>query len=175
MYDYKALLITIADCEHEKICSTPEEAQVFLEHCNIMVTESSIKHLKRIFSIINYNHINQDGEPNHIFSDNGDPKNPEILIYNYTGNYSRLDFSPAKIQNVCDKIEAKYRAIEKDFKIDMQLKLIEGGFQWQWSDQQEKYFAVHNFAIRPCYYGNLDQLEAAVDHAADRLINRRSR
>lgn len=172
MHNYKALLITIAGSEHEKICSTPEQAQLFLKNCNILVTESSIKHLKRIFSIINYNHINQDGEPNYIFSDSGDSNNPEVWIYNYTGNYSRIDFSPEKIQCICDKIEGKYKAIEEDFKITMNLKLITGGFRWQWSDQEEKYISIYNFGIRPCYYGNLVELEAAVDNATLKIMKK---
>jgi len=164
MYDYKALLIKIADCAHEKICSTPEQALLFLQNCNIIVTESSAKHLKRIFSSNNYTRIRQDGEADHEFSDSGN--GPKILIYNYTGNYSKRDFSPENIQNICSKVEKKYKKIEEDFKINMQLNLIDGGFHWKGSDQRQQFFAIHHFTIRPCYYGNLLELETALDALA---------
>jgi len=175
MEAFKALLIKVEGTDFEKICSTSEQAQLFLRDCNLSVTISSIKHLERIFSVINTNRINPFGEPCHTFIDNSDANNPTIAVYNYTGNYSRKEFSPYNIQNICDKITEKYSKVEKDFRINMSVLLIDGGFHWQWSDQRNAYFAIYDFTVRPCYHNNLLELEQAMDRCANNLIVRHSK
>jgi hypothetical protein len=175
MYNYKALLIKISDTTQEKICSTAEQACVFLKKCNVPVTNSSKKHLERIFSVINMRHIRPDGEANHSFSDGSDGENPTILVYNYTGHYSRIEFSPNRLQVICNGLVDKYKKIEPDFNINVSTDIIDGGFYWQWSDQQQAKIAIHDFSVRICYYGNLRELEAAIDQVADRLITRYSK
>lgn len=167
---FKALLIKIENTDFEKLCSTPGQAEVFLKECKIPVTVSSVKHLERIFSVINANHINPFGEPCHTFIDNNDANNPLVSVYNYTGHYSRRAFSPYNIQKICDKITEKYNKIEEDFKINMTLLLIDGGFHWKWSDQRDAYFAIHDFTVRPCYYSNLLELEDAIEKRANEII-----
>ncbi len=175
MYTYKALLVKVEGTDYEKLCSTPKEAELFLKKCNLLVTMSSVKHLERIYGVTKANHINHLSEPCHSFSDGSDCNNPTISIYNYTGNYSKREFSPYNIEQICDKVAEKYRKVEEDFKINMSLILIEGGFNWRWSDQQQVYFAIHNFSVRPCYYANLIELEEAMDKHVNNLITRYSK
>lgn len=171
----KALLIKIEGTDFEKICSTPSQAEKFLKDCNISVTISSVKHLERIFKVININRINPFGEPCHTFTDNSDVNNPIIAVYNYTGHYSRKEFSPQNIQKICDRITEKYSKVEKDFRINMGLLLIDGGFHWKWSDQRDAYFAIYDFTVRPCYHNNLLELEKAIDRCSNILINKYSK
>lgn len=175
METFKALLIKVDGTDYEKICSTPEQAVMFLKNCNLSVTISSVKHLERIFRVINAHRINPFGEPCHTFVDSSNADNPMIAVYNYTGHYSRREFSPSNIQKICDKITEKYNKIEEDFRVNMNLFLIDGGYQWQWSDQRDAYFAIHDFTVRPCYYGNLLELEQAIDSCANNLIIRHSK
>lgn len=58
---FKALLIKVEGTDFEKLCSTPRQAEMFLKDCNLPVTISSVKHLQRIFNVINANHINPFG------------------------------------------------------------------------------------------------------------------
>jgi hypothetical protein len=109
------------------------------------------------------------------FSDGSDGENPTILVYNYTGHYSRIEFSPQRLQVICNGLVEKYKKIEPDFNINVSTDLIGGGFYWQWSDQQQANIAIHDFSVRICYYGNLRELEAAIDQVADRLITRYSK
>lgn len=172
MYGQKALLVKIKDTDYEKLCSMPKEAEVFLKKCNLPVTQSSIKHLERIFR--GANHVIHEGEPSYSFSDGGDSSNPTVLIYNYTGQYSKREFSPCNLQQICDEIAEKYSDIEEDFSINMSLDLIEGGFNWRWSDQRETHFAIHDFSVRPCYYANLTELKEVIEQRVIALFSKYS-
>ncbi len=173
MYTHQALLVKIEGSDHEKICSTPKEAELFLKGCSLPVTESSTRHLERIFK--GANHVIHEGEPSYSFSDGRDSSNPTVLIYNYTGKYSKREFSPSNLQQICDEIAEKYSDIEEDFSINMSLSLIEGGFNWQWSDQRGTYFAIHDFSVRPCYYANIVELKRIIEEKVIILISNYSK
>lgn len=79
MYTFKELLIKVEGADYEKICSTPKQAEM-CKDCNLSVTISSVKHLERIFRVVNANHINVVGEPCHTFSDSSDSNNPIIAL-----------------------------------------------------------------------------------------------
>jgi len=173
--EYKAVLVRIAGRDMEKICSNPLQAEIFISSCGIPVTEYSKIHLDRIFRIIHLSKNNRDGEPDFSFSYTSGLENIVISTYNLTGHYSIKEFSPFNLQSICDEITEKYREIEQDFRIDMALHIIEGGFNWRWSDQQNKHFAMNDFYVRPHYYKNLTELEEAIDAAAGTVIKKYSK
>lgn len=173
--NYKAILVRISGRDREKICSNSLQAEAFISSCGIPVSKGSKIHLDRIFRIIHLSKNNRDGEPDFTFSETIGTEDIVISIYNLTGHYSIKDFSPVNLQSICDRITAKYKEIEQDFRIDLTLQIIEGGFNWRWSDQQNKHFAMHEFYVRPHFYNDLIELEKAIETAAGTVVKRYSK
>ena len=57
----------------------------------------------------------------------------------------------------------------------MTLQIIEGGFNWRWSDQQNKHFAMNDFYVRPHFYKDLIELEKAIETAAGTVVKKYSK